>query len=261
MTYLSDKYNNKKRRSYYFVLAIILIALFYFWPSIRAKLYPYVQPIIVSYSKSKNILTFIPSSIHTYFSSRNTLSAQNTALLLTIERLENNIAEKDAIIRENNILETSGTQLTSSTLVMYPLIRDLTTMYSTVVLSKGFKDGVEENSLVYLRGRQAVCTIVEVSDRTSLCKLLSASGVTTEGVVASSSLVLSLVGNGGGSFISDVVRDTGVAVGDVIYLASNPTMTLGQIVNITRNDQATSWRVYIRGLYNPVTSSSFYMNK
>lgn len=261
MTYLSDKSRNKKQRLPYLVLLIILISVFYFWPTLRVKIYPYVEPVVILYSQSKNTLTLIPSSMRTYFSSREELSARNASLMLTIERLENDLAKNDAFIKENNLIQTSGVNSQTSTLVAYPIMRDLTTMYSTVLLSKGFKDGVEEKSIVYLRGRQPVCIVEEVFDRTSLCKFLSASGVITEGATASSSLVLSLVGNGGGFFIADVVRDTGVTVGDAVYLASDQSMLLGTITSVTRNDQATSWRVYVRGTYNPVTSAVFYLNK
>lgn len=261
MTYLSDNSRNKKRRWKYFILLVIFALVCYFWPKIRTKIYPKVEPIIVSYSDGKNIITSFPSSISAYFTSREALSTRNDALLLTIERLENSLMEKDSIIKEKKLIEDSGTPTPSTTIIMYPVMRDLTNIYSTLVLSKGFKDGVEEKSLVYLRGRQPVCTVVEVSDNTSVCKLLSSSGNITEGVTASSSLVLSLKGNGGGTFVADVLRDTDIKIGDTVYLASDQTMVLGTVSDVIKNNQATSWLVYVRGAYNPVTSSVFYMNK
>lgn len=261
MTYLSDKSRTKKRRTYYSIFAIIFLVVFYFWPALRTRLYPYVEPVLISYGKSKSAASIIPSSLRTYFSSRNELSARNAELLVAVERLENSLAEKDALLREFALAGENSEHAPSATLVMYPLVRDFTSIYSSVVLSKGFKDGVEEKSLVYLRGKQPVCVITEVSDKTSLCKLLSAPGVVTEGVTASSSLILSLVGDGGGSFMADVVRDTNISVGDTIYLAHDQAMTLGTVTSITRNDQATSWRAYVRGAYSPVTSAIFYMDK
>ena len=261
MTYLSDKARSKKRYTKYGVYALLLLVVVYFWPTLRTKLYPYAEPVIVSYSSSKLAFIHVPSSVKLYFSSRAALSAHATALELDVERLENALAEKDAILKDSHFIEISGSHVPSSTLVMYPSLRDVTTIYSTVLLSKGFKDGVEEKSLVYLRGRQPVCSIAEVHDTTSLCKLLSAPGVVTEGVTASSTSLLALTGIGGGSFVADVARETVVAVGDVIYLARDQGMVLGTVTDIIRDDQATSWHVYVRGSYNPVTSSVFYMDK
>ena len=260
MTYLSDKHKSKSKRLRYIVI-IIIILVFYFWPNLRTKLYPYTEPIIISYSNSKSLFVVIPKYIYTYFSSRNALIQKESNLLMNIEHLENVIAEKDAIIHENNLIIDSGSHSLSNTLVMYPVLQDISSIYSTVVLSKGFKDGVTEKSTVYIRGRQPVCIISEVYNNTSVCKLLSADGVKTEGVTASSSVALSLVGIGGGNFISNVVRDSDLAIGDSIYLVSDQTMKLGVITDIIRNNQATSWQVYIRGLYNPVTSSVFYLSK
>ncbi|MFA6608799.1 MAG: hypothetical protein WCT07_02725 [Candidatus Paceibacterota bacterium] len=261
MTYLSDKSRKKKRYFNYGIYTCILIAFVYFWPSIQRGLYPFIEPTIVGYGESKSTITKIPSEIRTYFSSRSELSSQVNSLELTIEHLENELAEKNGIIKENNFIQTNEVNTSPSTLIMYPVMRDITTMYSSLLLSKGYKDGVEEKSLVYIRGRQPVCFISLVYDRTSLCKLLSAYGVSTDGVVASSSIILTLIGDGGGTFITNVARGTNISVGDTVFLASDPSMVLGNIVDINRDNQATAWRVYVRGMYNPTTSSVFYITK
>lgn len=261
MTYLSDKSKKDKKYKKYSIYAVILIAFVYFWPSVHSKIFPVLEPAAIFYGDSKTSFIKIPSALSTYFSSRSLLAEKNRALELDVERLENELAEKDEIIKENNFIQENVSDKPSSVLVMYPIMRDITTMYSTVLLSKGFKDGVEENDMVYIRGRNPACVIYSVSDKTSLCKFLSASGVVTEGVTSSSSIVLSLSGNGGGSFIADIPRGTDVTIGDTVYLASDKTMELGNIVDVNRDDQATSWKVYIRSMYNPVTSSVFYLKK
>jgi cell shape-determining protein MreC len=228
---------------------------------VRPKVYPLIEPVVLLFSTSKSGVLHVPSLIVTYFTSRNTLLAREESLSSQIERYENENALLKAEAKERELLLSSGSLSPSSTLIMYPVVSDLTGLYSTVVLSKGYKDGVEEKSLVYLRGRQAACTIVQVYDRTSLCKLLSASGAQTEGTIASSSLLMSLLGDGGGNYVASVPHDTAISVGDIVSLRSDQTMTLGTVVSVTKNDQATSWQVYVRGMYNPVTSHIFYTTK
>jgi cell shape-determining protein MreC len=137
-------------------------------------------------------------------------------------------------------------------------MKDITSLYSTILLSKGFKDGLDIGEIVTVRGGQAVCTIKEVYTSSSLCLLLTASGVTTEGVTSSSSITLSLVGRGG-YYLANIVRDTPVTVGETVYLRSDPTMVLGTVKEVSNNDQDTSWHVFVEGVYNPMTSSIFYV--
>ncbi len=266
MTYLSDRKQSKNKLKYYLFFVVVLGFLVYGWPTVRVKVYPYIEPIIFGYGSTKHAFTILPTSVQSYFTSRSSLIEKDRALELNIERLENALAEKDAVLREQELLALNGTTPapSQSTLVMYPIMRDITTLYSSIVLSKGFKDGVELKSLVYVRGRQPVCVITEIYNKTSLCTLLSASGQSVDGVTtssASSSTVLTLRGNGGGAFVADVPRDTVITIGDTILLRSDQSMTLGTVVSVTRDNQATSWHVYVRGAYNPVTSSIFYLSK
>lgn len=259
MTYLSDKLRARRRYQYYALLFVVLASLSYFWPAVRTTLYPYLEGVVAVSGDSKNVLVRIPANIATYFTSRKDLESRNKALSRTIEHLENELAETKAMLGEQETKVGSG--IPSAALSAYPLMSDVTTIYDSLILSKGFKDGVAEHDLVYIRGRQPVCTIIEINDQTSLCRLLTAHGEITEGVTASSSMTLYLKGDGGGAFVAEVPRDTAIAIGDSVLFKSIPSMTLGTVVDIVRNDQAVAWRVYVRGAYNPVTTSVFYINK
>jgi flavin reductase (DIM6/NTAB) family NADH-FMN oxidoreductase RutF len=52
-----------------------------------------------------------------------------------------------------------------------------------------------------------------------------------------------------------------VAVGDKVVMKSDHSMTLGTVVDVLHNNQDTSWHVFVRGAYNPITSSIFYLRK
>lgn len=260
MTYLSDRARSRKSYKYY-VLGVIIFGLFiYFWPNTKAKLYPYIEGIVINYGNLKSNISKFPAAFHLYFSSRIELDTRNKELELNIERLENILAQKDALLIEHGFVDESGSSNVSSALMLYPITQDMTTIYSTVLLSKGFKEGIEEGSVVYVRGKQAACIIVEVHDHTSLCKLLSTSGNSVEGSLPAGG-TLFLKGYGGGTFIADVPKDSPVNVGEQVRLRSDPTFVIGEVVDIIPDDQASSLRVYVRGPYNPVTSSVFYINK
>lgn len=264
MTYLSGK--TKKRKQFIqYIFYILFFIVVVFWVSIKNSTYSVFEPVVLGYSSIKNDFKSIPNFFSTYTTSHKTLVEKNKALEITIENLENEIAEKDGKLKEFGLI-TSNTlvEVSPSTLVMYPLMTDITKIYSTILLSKGFKDGVEKDAYVYVRGLQPVCIIRTVDTSTSLCELLSAGGVVTDAVIDTSSstaIALTLVGRGGGSFVGDVARDTPVVIGDKVFLKSDQSMSLGTVVDILHNNQDTSWHVFVRGAYNPITSSIFYLHK
>lgn len=239
---------------------LLLVAVVYYWSPLRAFVYPYVEPIVRGYVSTKGVLAFMPSFVSTYVVSHRTLAEKNAQLEVTIERLENELASRDALERERGLVAEVETPTFPSVIVMYPLTEDATKLYSTILLSKGYKDGVEKGGVVYVRGMQPVCTIVEVYDRRSLCELLSKGKRITEAVTASGTIMLSLSGLGGGSFMAEVPKETPVVLGDSVYLRSNQALKLGTIISIKEDEQSTGTKLYIRGIYNPVTSSIFYMN-
>lgn len=244
----------------YAAIAALILLVVYYWSAIRTFVYPYVEPAVRGYASTKGAVTLVPSFVSTYFVSHKTLAAKNAQLELTIERLENELAARDAFIREQELAKGMTPPGAPPALVMYPLMEDVTSIYSTILLSKGYKDGVEEGGVVYVRGMQPVCTIVEVYDTTSLCELFSKGKKITEAVTASGTILLSLSGIGGGSFVAEVPKATPVSLGDEIYLRSNQDLKLGSIVSIKEDEQSTGMKLYVRGTYNPVTSSIFYMN-
>lgn len=261
MTYRSGK--SKKTREYVnLALGLVAFSLFiYFWAEFRSIVYPAVEPFVRGYGGTKKGATVMPEFISSYFSARNELTQKNNDLELNVERLENTLAEREAFIREQFLVkDTAGIDTTAPVVIMYPLVQDITKLYSTILLSKGFKDGIEKESLVYIRGLQPVCEISEVHDHTSLCELLSKGGRETEGVTASSSVNLVLTGMGGGNFVTEIPKDTSVFVGEAVYLKSNPAYKVGTIISVQDDKQATGAVVYVRGAYNPVSSSVYYMN-
>ena len=262
MTYLSGKADERRRRIKYAILGMLFLVLVLFWTVFQKTLYPIIEPVVIKYSQTKNSFTIFPEFIHTYATSRKNLVEKEKQLELAIERLENELAEKDGVVREQALrLAGTSTEVREvPPLVLYPLMQDSIHLYSTILLSKGFEDGIEVGDVIFVRGKQAVCTVKEVYTSSSLCLLLTSSDVTTEGVTSSSSITLSLTGRGG-HYLANVVRDTPVVVGEKIYLRSDPSMILGEVIEVTNNNQDTSWHVFVRGAYNPLTTSVFYVQK
>ena len=259
MTYRLDKIKKQKKSSFLIFVLVFLLALTLGWAYVREKTYPIAEPVVVFGASTLSVFSNIPHNIMTYIRSRQSYEATISALQVRTEELENQLA----LLRAN---ETLGEphhvdNETLVTIALYPLTRDVTTLYDSILLSKGFTDGVVEGALVYVRGRQLVCLVKEVHRDTSLCALLSAPGNTVEAVTSTSSLAVTLIGEGGGNYIALLPKESPLSIGEVLMYRASPTMKLGEVVEIKNDPQDVFVRVYIRGAYNPVTSSLFYVDK
>lgn len=261
MRYLSDR-SKTKRRYINVALGAVAFGLFiYYWPAIRSVAYPFAEPLLRGYGTTKSTVHILPEFVSTYFTSRSELSKRNRDLEMDIERLENQLAEKESALHERDLLaegQIAGNSV--PVIVLYPIAEDITKLYSTMLLSKGYRDGVEKGGLVYVRGRQAVCEIADVYDRTSLCEMLSKGDRQTEAVTSSSTITLTLLGAGGGNYTAELPKGTNILVGEILYLRSDQSLTLGTVVAVKEEEQSTGAKIFVRGAYNPIKSSVFYLS-
>jgi cell shape-determining protein MreC len=259
MTYHSVKKKQTPRIVYFGVVLFILAGVIFSWVHIRGALASIFVPFAESYGISTTFVGRAVVQMDTTLTSKHTLGVENAQLRLNVERLENELAENMAHTRELEDVVTLATSTLSPVLVMYPLVTDYSRLYSSILLSKGFKSGISLNDIVYLRGRQAVCTIIEVRANSSLCKLFSAYDEQTEAVVGGTTLFMK--GNGGSSFVAEVTKDQHVEEGAVVYLKRDQTLSVGIVTQVDRDPQSAFWKIYVRGMYNPLSSMVFYTSK
>lgn len=223
------------------------------------------EPVTVRFFEVGGNVIGVPRFIQTFFSSHLQREQTIKDLEQRVELLENENQLYASRVRE--LTPLTEVQATSTkgehflaTITMSSLAQDYTRLYATVIFNKGFRDDVEVGDTVFLRGRVAVCSVTEVYARSSVCSLFTAYGKTTEGVTASSSVVLTLLGRGG-HYIASVPRDTPVAVGEQVFLRDDQSFALGNVVDVIHNNQDTAWHVFVKSDYNPVSSSLFYIQK
>lgn len=266
MTYLSDKTkSNKKIFRTIFTLFLISV-LSFSWIQIRSSVNPVIVPVFVSSNKILEKVLIVPYSIVNYLRSQDSLALEILNLQIRTEELENQIAllnSQISVLKDNEgvVKEDVTKDKAKSNILLYPVAQDITKIYSTILFSKGFKDGVVSDAVVYLRGRQAVCVIKDIHSDSSLCKLLSFSGNEVDGVTSITKESISLIGDGGGNYIANVPKESNFTLGESVMYKSDQTMYLGNIVDIKNDPQDTFAKVYIRGAYNPLKSNIFYVDK
>ncbi len=189
------------------------------------------------------------------------------------------------------------------------LFADFTSIYDTVLLNKGFLDGVEEGDLVFLFPDRLVGQIENINSNTSLLSLYSRDKNKLEGVMkvtkgdasisinpiqiattSSSSSVLDntsssstlpenpnptfkiqnsfsgghniivdIYGRGGGDFSASLPDNIKVATGTIIYLASDESKALGEVVKVESEEASFYQTIFIRGYYNTRTNDNYYI--
>ncbi len=261
MTYLYDR--NKRIKKYKFIIIgfILLILSFYFWSPIRKFIYPVIDPAVHGAYVVQNGSTSYFKNFFSYFYLRNYFVNRISSLEGNIERLENENASLTESLKEFQDKKEFDLADTSKVIILYPIIRDYSGIYSSAVLSKGFSDGVEAGALVYLRGMEPVGTITEVHDKTSVMTPFSASNIKTDAVIKGKDLNLSLTGAGGGSFVAELPKNVDISVGDEVFYGEDQKMKLGTVVTVKNDLESVSEVIFIRGEYNPMKANIFYITK
>ncbi len=265
MTYLSDKKRKISKVKLAF-LVILFFLLTYFWFSIRTYVRAEAESLPFIYSAVKEITTLLPNAVSLTLTSKNTLAKENSDLKKKVEQLQNELAlnriesiEQVTISEERASTTVQTAKIKILPLAMYPLMQDISSIYGTILLSRGANDGVLNDMLVYIQGRGLVCKVVTVNARTAICKLFTSPKETVDGVIGTTTLTL--YGDGGGAYIADSVRGSNINEGDTIYFKSDETMTLGTVASVKRDPQAAFEKVYVRGVYSPTQAHIFYVDK
>lgn len=260
-TYLSDRKKQYSHWTRLTLLVIFLLVVSFFWKQIKVNTYQIVLPIASVVVKVTDGVFSIPSFFSTYITTHKTSSERIGVLEKNIELLENKVASQDANLEHyiaKDELQKNGHLVT---LEVYPIAQDLYFLYSTLLISKGFTDGVEEGMIVYTRGYEPVGTVTQVYSNTALVSLLSASGNKVNGFTGENKTILTLIGDGGGNFIAQIPKDVEVVIGDNIFLSQNPVMKIGNITDIQNSQQDFFKTIYIRGIYNPVKQNNYFIDK
>jgi len=261
MTYLLDKSRTRKRNTKIVVGIIAFLFVVFFWSTVRNVSYPVVEPVLVVSSNGTSALISWPKDVIGFFKTKIYYENKVDYLEQSIEELKNKISIQEDLINKQNLLNGIAEKREISKLVVAnPLIRDITSIYGTIILSKGFSDGVHAGDLVYIKGFLPIGFIETVHDNTSELKLFSSSDNKVDGVLASEKSI-SLIGIGGGSFIANLPKDFQISIGDEIYYGPRGGGVLGQVSDIKNDIQDTFLKVYIKGEYNPTDVNNFYIEK
>lgn len=117
--------------------------------------------------------------------------------------------------------------------------------YGTFLIGAGSSHGVKSGSLAITDGGFVLGVVADVSDTTSLVRMVFAPGETTDSVVGSVSF--SLVGRSGGNASAEVPREAELHEGDPVIaprFANRPVGIIGKIVSASSSAYADIYVVF-----------------
>lgn len=74
-----------------------------------------------------------------------------------------------------------------------------------------------------------------------------------------SNVLIDLFGNGGGDFTATLPNNLEVATGTIIYLSSDESKALGEVVKVETEDASFYETIFIKGYYNSRLNDSYYI--
>lgn len=168
-------------------------------------------------------------------------------------------AERDALQQENAALhaqvavlsaQVQGTATLAPGISAGVLARPPVSPYDTLVVGAGEQQGIAQGAIAYAPGGVPVGVVQEVSAQTARVQLYSAPGVQTEGWVGEERIAITLMGRGAGAFAASLARDSGVAVGDVVYAPGPGALPVGTVMRIDSDPSSPRSQVFIQPLVN-----------
>ncbi|MDP3735575.1 MAG: rod shape-determining protein MreC [bacterium] len=120
--------------------------------------------------------------------------------------------------------------------------------YDLLLIDVGRDVGVTPGTLVLALGDQPIGVVAEAASRTAKVRLFSSSGETHDVLIGESALPVVLRGVGGGAFIAELPRDSGISPGALVHWAGSPVRAIGTIEEIEGDETDPFVTAHVRFL-------------
>ena len=184
------------------------------------------------------------------FTSKIELRNENTALRAQNAQLRADAADRILLAEENAGLKaTLGQQeTTASKILAHTLARPPQLPYDVIILSVGSVDGVQYGHLVG-SGAAVLGVITDISLNTSRATLFTSPGKNTSALLRGKTLI-TLTGDGGGSFTAQIPQSTEAAPGDTVELPGGTGSVVAVVQNISTETGKSFETVYLAAPVN-----------
>lgn len=206
-----------------------------------------------------NKLTASVSTALNFESKKDLLQARDS-LTATVTTLENENAVLTSRVSDLQKLLGSREETTKG-IVASVLIRPPVSPYDTLVIDQGERAGITKDALVYGQGGIPAGVVTEVMTTTSRVTLYSAPSLKTQGWAGAEHFPLTLIGAGAGAYEASIPKDSGVVVGDGVYLSVGGASPLGVVTMIDSDPSSPTVVLHVRPFINPFSLTFVTVSK
>ncbi len=261
MSYLLDKKIQKKKFFKIALGVIVLIFLFYFragiWNGFSYVALGIFRPVLILGQGIGEKF----NSVNSYFSSKNSLYAENENLKSQLLESQADRANYASVVAENtNLKEILGRKNEKTNMILSAILsKPNQSVYDTLVIDVGTNRDIKVGDMVFALGHSPtgeafgtvpIGRIAEVHSNSSKVILFSSSGEKTQAIISGKNLFMELVGRGGGNFEMTLPRDLVLQKGDQVVLPGINPYVLAVVETIISDPRDPFTKALLRSSVN-----------
>ena len=229
--------HTKTRQLRIAVIIVILVVVFAV-PKVRSALRHGVSFIGLGIAQGTHSVGGFFGSVATAVRNKETLQNQNTALKAQVDQLTAQLATSTQLSQENADLKSAMNRTSTANFTLAAVIsKPPHSMYDTIIIDGGSKNGFVTGQVVYADGQNPIGTIDQVLPTSAIVRLYSAPGQQTDARLSPSNIDVTIVGRGGGDFSATVPRDLVVTDGATVVTKDIDQSVLAVYKKITSDSR------------------------
>lgn len=254
MDYRRDKKSQTAKYAFFTLLAGVLGYILFF-TSMFSVLAGALHSLAIPLWGIERSMANAWGGLTAHFSGTESLAEENKDLRERISLLEAEHAEYASLVEENTELKQVVGRYEHTNIVLAGVLaKPNMSPYDTFIVDAGERDGVRIGDTVLFLGGAGAGHVAEVFADSSKVRLFSSYGETTDAVLGSAGIAVSLSGRGAGNFEIELPRDIEVAVGDRIVSPGLDARLLGTVFSISGTSSDSFKQVLVRGPANIFTA-------
>lgn len=222
------------------LVAVFFVLLFLFVPSSADKLIGVLQSIAYALFSEKSAISKNLSDFRALLSAKSAIIRENEDLKNKLDTFTIRSGELDLIVKENDRLkELWGRKEKPNLLLAGILTRPNRSPYDTFVIDAGADLGIKKGQRVFALGNVLIGSVEYSRERTSLVTLFSSHGNIFEAKVerlndkvTGGNIVLSVKGQGGGSFTAVAPKNLDIKAGDAVVMSNVSRTIIGYVEKV-----------------------------
>ncbi|HAS80839.1 MAG: hypothetical protein UR25_C0004G0066 [Candidatus Nomurabacteria bacterium GW2011_GWE1_32_28] len=247
MSYLLDKKTKRNKLIKYIISFLVLCVLAYFRSPVFNRLssfsYFVFRPVLVLGNNIGQII----SGTGSYFYFKKSLLLENENLKFKLDEQEARISNYNSILEENyKIKEILGRKHKDSDMILATILsKQNQSIYSTIIIDIGAKDGVVSGQRVFAFGNIPLGHVAEVYSNYSKINLFSNPGEKVEVVIVGNDVLMQLIGRGNGNFEMILPRDFVLEKGTEVVLPGIDSYVIGIVQTIVSDPRDSFQKVLL----------------